>query len=434
MKLRLLTVNLNVEPKEKILLEIEQKLSEKHKIFIVTPNPEFFYATFRDYEFEKVLNSADFALPDGIGLLWAAHYLEIPLRSKGYYSKIFEAFWQLFYTYLEIIFAPKKIHSVIRQRITGSDFFWDLLQLAARENKSVYLLGGRDRIAERAALEIKKVYPQIKIAGASSKNPYDPSIAAEINNSKADFLFVAYGQVKQEKWISHNLPELEIQLAIGVGGTLDYVAKSLPQAPRAMRNAGLEWLFRLMVQPRRFDRILRAVFGFSRGVMRHKVFVSMPYRENVVGVIINSENKIFLGLRVNDHAEEHWQFPQGGVDSGEDYEKAILREIFEETSLQDLIIMGRAKASYQYDWSHGRRELFGNKLKFRGQKQTVYFLKFNGSDTEIDLSAHDREFSKFKWVAPHDLEDRAHPFRVPLIKLIKEDLEKIIERNSDARK
>jgi N-acetylglucosaminyldiphosphoundecaprenol N-acetyl-beta-D-mannosaminyltransferase len=93
-------------------------------------------------------------------------------------------------------------------------------------------------------------------SGSPSPNEED-AIVAQINEAQADILFVAYGAPEQDKWIARNLPRLGVKMAMGVGGAFDFVAGVVPRAPLWMQRVGLEWLFRLYLQPWRFKRMLR---------------------------------------------------------------------------------------------------------------------------------------------------------------------------------
>src|SRR3989344_6436636 len=130
----------------------------------------------KDKAFRDVLNSADFALPDGIGVLWAAKYLQ--LTTYNLLLKI----WYLIITLGAVIFHPKYIRSPIPERISGSDFVWDLARLAEDRGLSVFLLGGFGDTSALAAQKLRSRFPNLKIAGTSNQ------ITTDIN---ADFLFVA---------------------------------------------------------------------------------------------------------------------------------------------------------------------------------------------------------------------------------------------------
>ncbi|MFW6110355.1 MAG: WecB/TagA/CpsF family glycosyltransferase [Patescibacteria group bacterium] len=213
--------------------------------YIVTPNPEFIVAAQKDPDFKNILNAADLSIPDGIGLLAASHLLS----------------------------------GSIKGRVTGVDFVTLSCALAAERGWEVFFLGAAPSVAERAASKLKDKYPHLKIAGTyagdgSSRGDKDTkeavSQAAE-EEKPIDLLFVAYGHGKQEKWIARNLSDLPVAVAVGVGGAFDFIAGEVPRAPRFFRLLGLEWLFRLIVQPGRIKRIYRAVVVFPWLVLKKQL-------------------------------------------------------------------------------------------------------------------------------------------------------------------
>lgn len=205
--------------------------------FIATPNPEMVLAAGKDEEFRKILNSADLALADGFGLILASRLSGNPLK----------------------------------QKITGVDFTPALCGLAENSGKSVFLLGGRKGVAEKTAQELKKRFPRLKIAGTASgikADNFSPQ------NIRADILFAAFGAPKQEKWIVSNFAVLQkngVKIAIGVGGAFDVISGRLPRAPLFLRRIGLEWLWRLFLEPRRLKRIFSAVVIFSFVVIKYRL-------------------------------------------------------------------------------------------------------------------------------------------------------------------
>ncbi len=195
---------------------------------IVTVNPEFIVAARKDEEFKKILNSADLSIPDGFGLKIGAAIS----RQK------------------------------IGERITGVDLSWEICKLAAERGFSVFFLGGKEGIAKKTADIIKKLYPKLKVAGTYAGRNDGASIK-KVLDAKPDILFVAFGAPKQDKFI-YNLKsqKTSLRLAIGVGGTFDYISGVIPRAPKWMRVLGLEWLYRLFTQPKRIGRIFTAVIRF----------------------------------------------------------------------------------------------------------------------------------------------------------------------------
>lgn len=194
--------------------------NNKKKCFIVTPNPEIVVYCSNHPQTKELINEADIAVCDGVGLLTAVKVLGLPLK----------------------------------ERITGVDLMRELCRRAADQGLSIGLLGGRGRIAEQAGECLREKYPKLIIAFTGSD--WD---VTKFPKSGLDILFVAYGFPKQEEWIAKNLPILPIKAAMGVGGALDYLSGNVMRAPLVIRSLGLEWLFRLIRQPWRIKRQLRLV-------------------------------------------------------------------------------------------------------------------------------------------------------------------------------
>lgn len=209
---------------------------------IVTVNPEYIMEARKNQPFRECLGKAALALADGVGLVYAARYL--------YGHKI--------------------------QRITGVDATLALADMSARTGKSLYLLGAGPGIARRAADELIKRFPELHIAGAEQGPLIDPTIPSQelcvrIARSGASALIVAFGAPKQDLWIaSHAYLMPGVRIAMGVGGTFDYLAGAVPHAPRIIRSFGFEWLYRLMRQPWRWHRIFTAVVLFPLAVLFSK--------------------------------------------------------------------------------------------------------------------------------------------------------------------
>lgn len=193
---------------------------------VCTLNPEMVMIARQDANFRVVVERAGLAVPDGVGLLWAA-------KRRG---------------------AP------LPERVTGSDGVPIIAERAAKEGWRVFLLGAAPGVAERAAQVLQARYPGLHIAGTYGGSPApadEAEISQRVNASGADLLFVAFGAPEQDKWIARNAPRLNVAMAMGVGGSLDFVAGVLPRAPNWMQRAGLEWLYRLYLQPWRIKRMTR---------------------------------------------------------------------------------------------------------------------------------------------------------------------------------
>lgn len=212
---------------EQLLDQIGTWIREAGKAYHVnTINPEFMIVAQSDSVFRHMLRRADLCVPDGVGLLWAARWLGCPMP----------------------------------ERITGSDGLPIIAERAAREGWSLFLLGAGEGVADKVAAELRHRYPTLKIVGTFGGSPRgeeESDIVGRVNASGADVLFVAYGTPAQEKWIARNTPRLKVKVAIGVGGSFDFVAGLVPRAPVWMRNAGIEWLYRLYLQPWRIKRMSR---------------------------------------------------------------------------------------------------------------------------------------------------------------------------------
>jgi len=195
---------------------------------VITLNPEYVMRARRDAELRKIIERAEIVTADGAGIMHAARFGRMPLRA----------------------------------RITGND----LTDAVAAAGIPLFLLGAAPGVAEAAAAVVVRRFPSAHIAGlwSGSADPTDDIITRrQINASSAQVVLVAFGMPKQDRWIDRNLPSLNAPVAIGVGGTFDYLAGRVSRAPRWMRERGLEWLYRLVRQPSRFPRILRVwQFGF----------------------------------------------------------------------------------------------------------------------------------------------------------------------------
>lgn len=191
---------------------------------LATVNPEFIMRARHDHAFRRVINHSDLALPDGAGLLIMG------------------------------TLTGRKI----RQRVTGADLTLMLAERATKEGWKIFLLGAAEGVAQAAADKLTAMYPGLNIVGTSAGSPGadDRTIVSQIKHANPDILLVAYGAPKQDLWISRHQGELGIPLAMGVGGTFDFIAGTVKRAPGWMRKVGLEWLWRLMQEPWRWRRML----------------------------------------------------------------------------------------------------------------------------------------------------------------------------------
>ena len=127
----------------------------------------------------------------------------------------------------------------------------------------------------------------------------------------------------------------------------------------------------------------------------------LPMRIGVGVVVLNSDNKVFVGKR-KDNPIDKWQMPQGGVDKNEDFLTAMKRELFEETSIKSIKILREIEGYFEYELPDNLIGIIW-KGKFRGQKQKWFIARFTGEEKEINLKTKDPEFIEWKWISPEDL-------------------------------
>lgn len=246
-----------VEPEEAVKLiqkwiEVEDVTPAVMKL-VVTAYSEFFVTAVKDAEFKAVLEEADLVVPDGISVLAAAKYKQMA-RDK----------WQMvkFLKGLEV--GLDILDGRVGKPVTGVWLFGRLTALAAQKKWKVFLLGAAPGVVQEVKLKLKSRYPNLVVEADSgeAKVGTDAKKAAQvlskINRFRPDLLFVAYNPVTQEKWLAKNRKRIKTKVALGVGGTFNEFVGLEPAAPEMLRQAGLKWLWRLMTQPRRLPRVLKA--------------------------------------------------------------------------------------------------------------------------------------------------------------------------------
>src|SRR3989338_584265 len=414
--------------KQELLTALLSRIAVNQKTWVTTVYSEFLYAGLKDPEVMKMLNQADIAAVDGIGIFWAQKFLSLPLLAKNFWLKIIESYWQVFGTLLSL---PFQKHATI----PGSELIWDIAEMAAKNNFSIYLLGGFGDTAKLASEKLKVKSEKLRIAGSSNKNPNDASVIADINNPRPDILLVAYGPIKQEKWIYKHRNDLpSVKLFVGLGGTFDYVAGKRINPPSWIRQIGLEWLWRLFTQPHRIGRIWNATFGLIDLLVHYKVFASCPLRKNVAAIILNKNNRVLICQRdpKNHHvdiihtaetlgSQNYWQLPQGGGDANENLVIAAKREAMEETGLKGLELIKISSHTHTYIWNNALRRFWKNRRhKNKGQTQNIVYLKYAGDDSNVKID--NDEFINYRWITIQDLEKTIHTERLPLTKIVTTDI------------
>ena len=192
--------------------------------YAVTPNPEFILAARKDPAFRQVLLDADLVLADGVGVIHSAKILGRPLKGK----------------------------------VPGIDFAQRLIAWMASNGKRLFLLGAKPGVAELAAANLKAKYPGLIVCGTHDGYfKEDGPVVEAIRAAAADVVFVCLGAPKQEFWMAKNGPASGAHLMVGLGGSLDVFAGVVDRAPEGFQKLGLEWLYRLMKEPKRFGRMAK---------------------------------------------------------------------------------------------------------------------------------------------------------------------------------
>lgn len=205
---------------------VEKLLSQKDKsALIVTPNSEIIARAAKDPQLLKILNSADLATPDGIG----------------------------------VVLAAKILGDSLEERVAGFDLINSLFEEFAAKNINFYFLGSQEGIIEQAAKNIEKKYPNLNLVGYHHgylNQDNRQQLISEINSKQIDLLLVGMGFPLQEKFLAENLAELEVGAAVTVGGSFDVLAGQSKRAPLWVQKIGFEWFYRLLREPSRIGRTL----------------------------------------------------------------------------------------------------------------------------------------------------------------------------------
>jgi N-acetylglucosaminyldiphosphoundecaprenol N-acetyl-beta-D-mannosaminyltransferase len=221
MKETILGVDVSTDNYDSLTSKLLKKIDNREKAFIVAINPEKIIKAQDDPSLMQLLNSADFQIPDGIGVILASKF-------KG---------------------------GQIRERVTGIDMMLKLCETAAKHQKKIFLYGGKPGRADEAKVKLEEMYPGIQIAGTLHGYEKDQQVVRDaINQSQADIIFVAMGSPAQENWIIANKETLHPSVFQGVGGSFDVISGKIERAPESFQKLGLEWLYRLMKEPWRIKR------------------------------------------------------------------------------------------------------------------------------------------------------------------------------------
>lgn len=205
---------------------------------IVTANAEIIYQASKNEKMRSVINQAQLVTADGSGVVWASKQLGEPLA----------------------------------ERVTGIDLVNSICAASAQYGWKLYILGSAPGVADTAAQNICDKYPGCNIIGTHHgyfDEKEEQKILEELREQKPDVLFVALGAPKQEYWIAEHVSALGIPVAMGIGGSMDVLSGNVKRAPQWMQKLSLEWLYRVLIQPTRFKRVL-ALPKFMLAVKKQK--------------------------------------------------------------------------------------------------------------------------------------------------------------------
>ena len=224
--------NVTLEEAGEITKNLVETSNKSCKV-VVAPNTEFIMMAQKDKEFMDILNNAELATPDSVG----------------------------------VIMGGKKQKKPFKERIPGQAYFRKVLEVGEKEGWTFFLLGGKGDVPKLAKENVEKVYPNIKIVGYHEgyfNTDSEEQVVEIINSLKPNVLFVAMGAPLQEKWINKHKDELKVDVAAGQGGTFDYEAGKIKRAPKVFQRLGIEWFWRLIRQPSRIVRMMvLPVFWFK---------------------------------------------------------------------------------------------------------------------------------------------------------------------------
>jgi N-acetylglucosaminyldiphosphoundecaprenol N-acetyl-beta-D-mannosaminyltransferase len=277
-KVNILSVDIAAASRESLLNEVVHLLRGGEPRTIAKVNAEFLLRSLNDEQFRAYLGSTHLNLADGVGVLWAARFLTLT-NSRLEVLRRLEILWQATYTLASLVLFPPFCRNPIPERLPGVDALLVMLAAAQEAKAPVFFLGARSDINERARREIQARYPRLLIAGGRDGYTDDcVSAVREIDESGATLLVVALGSPKQEYWIRDNLSALgNVRVAVGEGGSLDFIAGDFCRAPGWMQALGLEWLWRLFMNRNksgsvsRIRRVWNAVPVFIYHVVRWKL-------------------------------------------------------------------------------------------------------------------------------------------------------------------
>lgn len=214
--------------KEEAVDFVFELIEKKEPVTVFTPNAEIAYSAYKDDDFREIISSASLLIPDGAG----------------------------------VVLASKIINSPLKEKIAGVDFGIEIIKKCPEKGMSLFIVGGKPGVAQIATEKLRTSFADLYIAGAcdgyfEKNGPENDRVIDLINESSADVLFVCLGSPAQEKWVFENLHRMNgVKIICCLGGSVDVYAGNVKRAPRFFIKLNLEWLYRLIKQPKRLSRMM----------------------------------------------------------------------------------------------------------------------------------------------------------------------------------
>lgn len=212
---------------DECLAKFDELIAKRSPVYVITPNVDHIVKLHKNPSYRKVYDEAALNLADGVPVMWAAKFLGTPLKDK----------------------------------ISGSDLLPVMCKVAAEKGYRLFFMGGRVGAADQAAVEFCQRFPGLQIVGTycppfgfEKDEAENTKIVNIIRDAKPDILFVGLGAPKQENWILRFLHQYNVPISIGVGASFEFAAKMVKRAPVWMQKAGLEWFWRILMEPKRLWR------------------------------------------------------------------------------------------------------------------------------------------------------------------------------------
>jgi len=264
---------------QQALNTVSDSLQEGVRINVVTPYATFWRYAATDDAFRQAWHSADLALPDGIAVLWAHRMCSYRL-SGNLLVRFIQVISYAVFNFGLILAGKLEIKGEF-ERVPGADLVPDLLRYAEENNKSVYILGGWKEVLDSFTAEMNTHYPSLcyqideQVAETDVRTEAGKGILAQaigrVQEFKPDLLIVSFGPPFQEKWSRKHFDQLHASVVINAGATIDFLSGRMQRAPKLLRKIGLEWVWRLITQPKRLRRIFYAFPYFPFKVVTYLI-------------------------------------------------------------------------------------------------------------------------------------------------------------------